>query len=157
MEPAVGATGTTAPSDGPLVDYLLTAGQAAHAREVLDYAVAHAPLPQAEVRLAVLMLALRAARASTGNITGQDLTGWLGGDADQVLKRLVDAGWLRLPGTVDKVIASRTEDPTAFTIPELLPDRPWLLEFGKTTRSRISGWAQKVIGDRKLRKKKATA
>ncbi|MHA6757022.1 hypothetical protein [Streptacidiphilus sp. PAMC 29251] len=143
--------------DGPVVEHLLTAGQGAHAREVLDYAAAHAPDPRAEVRLAVLMLALRAARAGTGNITGQDLTGWLGDDAEQVLEHLVDAGWLRLAGTAAEAMASSSEDPTAFTVPSLLPDQPRLLDFGKTTRSRISGWAQKVIGDRKLRKKKATA
>jgi hypothetical protein len=144
-----------AAADGPLVEYLLTPGQAAHAREVLDYAAAHAPHPSAQARLAVLMLALRAARAGTGNITGQDLTGWLGSDAEQVLEQLVDSGWLQLPGTVTEAMASRPEDPTAFTVPQLLPDQPRRLDFGKTTRSRISGWAQKVTGDRKLRKKKA--
>ncbi|MHA6757075.1 hypothetical protein [Streptacidiphilus sp. PAMC 29251] len=142
---------------GPVVDRLLTAGQAAHARTVLDYAAAAAPGPDAGQRLAVLMLGLRAARAGTGNITGQDLTGWLADDAQQVLDHLVQAGWLQLPGTVAEVMASRPEDPTAFTVPSLLPDQASPFGFGKTTRSRISGWAQKVVGDRKLRKKKAGA
>ncbi|MHA6757261.1 hypothetical protein [Streptacidiphilus sp. PAMC 29251] len=142
---------------GPVVDHLLTAGQAAHARTVLDYAAAAAPGPDAGQRLAVLMLVLRAARAGTGNITGQDLTGWLGGDTQQVLERLEEAGWLTLPGTVGEVMGSQPEDPTAFTVPSLLPDQTSPFGLGKSTRSRISGWAQKVVGDRKLRKKKASA
>ncbi|KOU02298.1 hypothetical protein ADK86_11005 [Streptomyces sp. NRRL F-5755] len=143
------------PADGgPAVERLLTRTQAAHARTALGYTAAHTPFPQAEVRLVVLMLALRAARNGTGNVTGQDLTGWLQGDAEPVLEQLVDAGWLHLPGTVAEALASRPEDATAFTVPALLPGQPRPFAFGKTTRSKISGWAQKVLGDRKLRKKK---
>ncbi|MCZ7430143.1 hypothetical protein [Streptomyces sp. WMMC1477] len=144
-------------ADGPAVERLLTRQQAVHARAVLEYVTAHAPRPEAEVRLAVLMLTLRAARAGTGNITGQDLTGWLQGEAEPVLERLITAGWLRLPGTAAEVMASRSEDPTGFTVPSLLPEHPRPFAFGKNNRSRISGWAQKVVGDRKLRKKKADA
>ncbi len=140
--------------DGPAVEQLLTRGQAVHARAVLEYAAAHAPHAEAGVRLAVLMLALRAARAGTGNITGQELTGWLHGDAERVLEQLVAACWLSLPGTVADVMASRPEHPAAVTIPTLLPDQPRPFTFGKIHRARISGWAQKVVGDRKIRKKK---
>ncbi|NUQ96143.1 MAG: hypothetical protein HOY79_06120 [Streptomyces sp.] len=143
--------------DGPVVERLLTRQQAVHARTVLDYVAAHAPHPEAEVHLAVLMLALRAARAGTGNVTGQDLTGWLQGDAERVIHQLVAADWLRLPGTVAEVMSARPEDPTAFTIPTLLPDEPRPLTIGKAHRSRISGWAQKVVSDRKIRKKKPVA
>ncbi|WP_030659430.1 hypothetical protein [Streptomyces rimosus] len=139
---------------GPMTEQLLTRTQAASARTVLDYAAAHAPHPQAEVRLAVLMLALRAARDGTGNVTGQDLTGWLHNDAERVLQQLVDADWLRLPGTIADVMASRPEDATTFTVTALLSEQSRPFAFGKITRSRISGWAQKVLGDRKLRKKK---
>ncbi|MFE7120214.1 hypothetical protein ACFU99_32805 [Streptomyces sp. NPDC057654] len=145
-----GSTG----EDGPLVERLLTRSQAVHARAVLEYAAAHAPGPEADVRLAVLMLVLRAARTGTGNVTGQDLTGWLQGEAERVLEQLVDADWLRLPGAAADVLASRPEDPTAVTIPTLLPERPRPFTFGKVHRTRLSGWAQKVVGDRKLRKKK---
>ncbi|MGW2184492.1 hypothetical protein [Streptomyces sp. NPDC001719] len=150
--PADGTAG-----DQPVVERLLTRPQAAHTRAVLDYAAAHAPYPQAEVRLAVLMLTLRAAKAGSGNVTGQELTGWLQNDAEEVVQRLVAADWLRLPGTVAELMASRSEDPTAVTVPTLLPDRPRPFDFGKITRARVSGWAQKVVGDRKIRKKKATA
>ncbi len=139
------------------VERLLTRPQGVHARAVLDYVAAHSPHPEAEVRLAVLMLTLRAARAGTGNVTGQDLIGWLQDDAERVLGRLVTGGWLRLPGTVAEVMASRSEDPTEVTVPTLLPEQPRPFTFGKTTCARISGWAQKVVGDRKIRKKKLGA
>jgi hypothetical protein len=149
--------GGTAAGDAPVVQRLLTRQQAVHARTVLDYVQAHTPHPEAEVRLAVLMLTLRAARAGTGNITGQDLTGWLQGDAERVLQQLVDADWLRLPGTVEEAMAARPEDPATITVPALLPEQPRPFAFGKTTRARISGWAQKAVGDRKIRKKKLGA
>jgi len=142
---------------GPVIERLLTRQQAVHARAVLDYVCTHAPRPEAEMRLAVLMITLRAARTGTGNVTGQDLTGWLQGDAERVLEELVAAGWLRLPGTVAEVMASRSESPATVAVPALLPDQPRPFTFGKSTRARISGWAQKVVGDRKIRKKKATA
>lgn len=146
-----------AASDGPAVQRLLTRQQAAHARTVLDYVATSAPYPEAEVRLVALMLTLRAARAGTGNVTGQDLTGWLSDDAERVVQQLVTAHWLRLPSTVAEVMASRSEDPTTFTVPALLPEQPRPFTFGKTTRARISGWAQKAVGDRKMRKKKLGA
>ncbi|MEZ3182711.1 hypothetical protein KYY02_29845 [Streptomyces pimonensis] len=147
----------TTGAGGPAAERLLTRQQAVHARTVLDYAAAHAPLPGAEVRLAVLMITLRAAKAGTANVTGQDLTGWLQTDAEPVLRRLVEADWLRLSATVAEVMASRPEDPTALTVPALLPEQPRPFEFGKTTRARISGWAQKVVGDRKIRKRQPDA
>ncbi|MFD7699177.1 hypothetical protein [Streptomyces caelestis] len=147
----------TTGAGGPTAERLLTRQQAVHARTVLDYAAVHAPLPEAEARLAVLMLTLRAAKAGTANVTGQDLTGWLQADAERVLHRLVAADWLHLPGTVAEVMASRPEDPAALTVPALLPERPRPFDFGKTSRARISGWAQKVVGDRKIRKRKPGA
>ncbi|MEU0602172.1 hypothetical protein ABZ484_28615 [Streptomyces sp. NPDC006393] len=147
----------TAGGDQPVVERLLTQNQAVHARAVLDCVAAHSPYPEGEVRLAVLLITLRAVRAGTGNITGQDLTSWLQGDAERVLQQLVAADWLRLPGTVAEVMASRPEEPTTVTVPTLLPERPRPFAFGSASRSRISGWAQKAVGGRKLRKKKLGA
>nr|WP_203723216.1 hypothetical protein [Streptomyces coelicoflavus] len=143
--------------DGPLVERLLTRGQGVHARDVLEHVRVDSPLPEAEARLAVLMITLRAARAGTGNVTGQDLSGWLQGDAEQVLQALADVGWLLLPEdvTADDALMSRPEEPTQVTVPTLIPTQPRPFFFGKVTRARLSGWAQKVVGDRKLRKKKA--
>lgn len=148
---------TSQGADQPVVERVLTRAQGGHARAVLDYVAAHAPHPEAEVRLAVLMLTLRAARAGTGNVTGQDLAGWLQDDAERVLQQLVTSDWLRLPGTVAEALASQSENPTAVTVPTLLPEQPRPFSFGKTPRAKISGWAQKVAGDRKLRKKKLGA
>jgi hypothetical protein len=61
------------------------------------------------------------------------------------------------PGSVAETLASRAEDFTTFTVPSLLPEQPRPFPFGKTTRAKISGWAQKNIGDRKLCKKKLGA
>ncbi|WP_235614600.1 hypothetical protein [Streptomyces ambofaciens] len=151
--------GIAVDEDGPVIERLLTRGQGAHARSVLEYVRAHTPLPGTEARLAVLMLTLRAARAGTGNVTGQDLSGWLQGDAERVLQELVDVGWLRMPEafTVADALGSRPEEPTQITVPSLLPAEPRPFSFGKVTRARLSGWAQRVVGDRKLRKKKAGA
>ncbi|PWI10194.1 hypothetical protein DIZ27_14105 [Streptomyces sp. NWU339] len=156
-ENRVGGPIGTASGNGPVVERLLTRQQAVHARTVLGHVQDHAPHPEAEVHLAVLLLTLRAARAGIGNITGQDLTAWLQGDAERVLEQLVAADWLRLPGTVTEALASRPEDPTAVTVPTLLPEQPRPFVFGKTTHSKISGWAQKAVGDRKIRKKKLGA
>lgn len=49
------------------------------------------------------------------------------------------------------------QGPTEVTVPTLLPEQPRAFTFGKTTGARVSGWAQKVVGDRKLRKKKLGA
>jgi hypothetical protein len=67
----------------------------------------------------------------------------VGWGQQNVQRRIVDPDWLRLPGRV--------------TVPALLLDqiRPFALD--KTTLARISGWAQKIAGDRKIRKGKATA
>ncbi|MET9183000.1 hypothetical protein ABZX88_33055 [Kitasatospora aureofaciens] len=140
-----------------VVERLLTRQQAACARTVLDHVATHAPHHDAQVHLAVLMLTLRTARTGTGNVTGQDLTGWLQDDTERVLDQLVAADWLRLPGTVAEALASRPESPTVVTVPSLLPRAPYPFTFGKSTRPKLSGWAQKAVGDRKLRKKKAGA
>ncbi len=144
---------------GPAVERLLSRAQAVHARTVLAHVRDHSPRPEPEVRLAVFMLTLRAARAGLGNVTGQDFTGWLQGDAERVLEQLLDSGWLRLPEsvTVADTLAARSEDPAEITVPTLLPSDSRPFSFGKVSRARLSGWAQKVVGDRKLRKKKAGA
>ncbi|WP_030145518.1 hypothetical protein [Streptomyces violaceorubidus] len=151
--------GVPVDGEGPVVDRLLTRGQGVHVRNVLEHVRVAAPLPGAEARLAVLMLTLRAARAGTGNVTGQDLGGWLPSDGERVVQQLVDVGWLLLPDDVgvDDVLMARPEEPTQVTVPTLIPTQPRPFFFGKVTRARLSGWAQKVVGDRKLRKKKAGA
>ena len=94
---------------------LLTRQQAVHARTVLDYVAAHS-LPAPGGRGAPGGAhAHPADRAGTGDVTCQDLAGWLPNDAEQMVQRLVAADWLRLPRTVAEVTASRSENPTAVT------------------------------------------
>ncbi|MFD6334235.1 hypothetical protein ACFWGI_32270 [Streptomyces niveus] len=130
-----------------------------HARGVLAYVRDHAPVPGPEGRLLTLLLTLRTASRGSGNITALDVNGVPLGDAERLFQGLVDAGWLRLPGTVADLVASTSENPTRIIVPSLLPhdeDRgPF--DFGKSMRAKLSGWAQKVVGDRKLRKKKTSA
>ncbi|MFE4874877.1 hypothetical protein [Streptomyces sp. NPDC056682] len=77
------------------------------------------------------------------------------------MEQLTGCGWLSVPATVDDLLASRPEDPTPtpIAIPSLLPDgdRPGPFTFGKKTRPKPSGWVQKVVADKQLRKSKATA
>ncbi|MEU4659986.1 hypothetical protein AB0G32_39695, partial [Streptomyces sp. NPDC023723] len=153
-------TGHTGDGTEPAVPRVLTGPQLwEHARTVLAHARDHAPLPGPEARLLTLLLVLRAARTGTGNLTGQDLTALPLGDPEQLIAQLTGSGWLRIPGSPADVLASRPENPTPVTVPSLEPgpdgSRP--LPFGKNTRAKVSGWTQRVVTERKLRKSKATA
>ncbi|OII70040.1 MULTISPECIES: hypothetical protein [unclassified Streptomyces] len=153
-------TGGVPVGDGPSVARLLTApAQWEHARSVLAYAAGHSPLPGAEARLLVLMLTLRTAHTGTGNAVGQDLTSLGLGDPEDLVAKLAACGWLTLPGTAGDLLASRPESPTAITVPSLVPseDGTGPFTFGRKMRPKLSGWAQRVVGDKKLRKTKATA
>ncbi|WP_405748154.1 hypothetical protein OG422_31090 (plasmid) [Streptomyces sp. NBC_01525] len=149
---------TGSEGDGPaVVERLLTRGEAGHLRTVMAHVPAQAPRGEAAVHLAVLMLTLRAAQAGTGNVTGQDLTGWLADGATSAVEHLLTTGWVVMPGTIAEIMSSRSEGPVGFTVPSLLPDMPRPFSFGKKIRSKLSGWTQKVVTDRQLRKQKAGA
>ncbi|MFM9615490.1 hypothetical protein [Streptomyces niveiscabiei] len=146
--------------DGPAVARLLTGlTQWEHARAVLAYVAEHAPLPGPEARLAVLMLTLRTAHTGTGNLVGQDLNGLGLTDPQALVEELTGSGWLEIPGTAEELLASRPENPTPITVPSLMPpeDGAGPFTFGKKMRPKLSGWAQRVVSDKKLRKKKAPA
>lgn len=139
---------------------LLTAPtQGDHARSVLAYVADHSPLPGPEARLLVLMLTLRTAHTGTGNLVGQDLTALGLTDPEDLVEKLTGCGWLTLPGTAGDLLASRPENPTPITVPSLVPheDKAGPFTFGKKMRPKLSGWAQKIVSDKKLRKAKATA
>ncbi|MFD4577280.1 hypothetical protein ACFWNK_33640 [Streptomyces sp. NPDC058417] len=149
-----------AAGSGPSVDRLLTVPtQWDHARTVLAHVADHAPLPGPEARLLTLMLTLRTAHTGTGNLVGQDLTILGLTDPQDLIDRLTGCGWLTLPATTTDLLASRPENPTPITVPSLVPheDTPGPFTFGKKLRPKLSGWAQKIISDRKLRKAKAAA
>ncbi|MER6103728.1 hypothetical protein ABT115_15725 [Streptomyces sp. NPDC001832] len=153
-------TGGITDGDGPTVARLLTvATQWEHARSVLAHVADHAPLPGPEARLLVLMLTLRTAHTGVGNLVGQDLTALGLTDPEGLVEKLTGCGWLELPGTAGDLLASRPENPTPITVPSLAPreDGTGQFTFGKKMRPKLSGWAQKVISDKKLRKTKSTA
>ncbi|MEU1180880.1 hypothetical protein ABZ464_25185 [Streptomyces sp. NPDC005820] len=152
-------TGCTVDSDGPAVARLLTPGQGEHARSVLAYVADHSPLPDPDARLLVLMLTLRTAHAGTGNLVGQDVTSLGLADPEDLVERLTGCGWLVIPGTAGDLLASRPESPTAVSVPSLVPgeDGGGPFTFGKKLRPKLSGWARRVVSDRKLRKAKATS
>ncbi|MET7390606.1 hypothetical protein ACFYPT_37990 [Streptomyces sp. NPDC005529] len=152
-------TGQTPGSNGPAVQRLLTPQQGENARSVLSYARHNSPLPGPEARLLTVMLLLRSARTGDGNITGQDLISWPLGDAEKLLTAFVASGWLHLPATVAEALASRSENATRITVPSLQPTSTSQgpFTFGRHTRPKLSGWAQKVVGEKQLRKKKTPA
>ncbi|MEU8963498.1 hypothetical protein AB0C89_17575 [Streptomyces sp. NPDC048491] len=110
-----------------------------HARSVLAHCADHAPLPGPEARLVSELLTLRTARHLAEQLTG--------------------CGWPSLPGSVDDLLDSRPENPTPITIPSFLPGGAHAdaFGFGRPARAKLSGWAQKAVADRHLRKTKATA
>ncbi|MGW2583596.1 hypothetical protein ACWCYZ_20075 [Streptomyces virginiae] len=153
-------TGLSPDSDGPAVARLLTVQtQWDHARSVLAHVAGHAPLPGPEARLLVLMLTLRTAHTGVGNLVGQDVTALGLADPEGLVEKLTGCGWLGIPGTAGDLLASRPESPTPITVPSLVPrgDGPGPLAFGKKLRPKLSGWAQKIVSDKKLRKAKASA
>ncbi|MGW9025389.1 hypothetical protein ACWGQ5_14380 [Streptomyces sp. NPDC055722] len=153
-------TGGIADSGGPAVTRLLTVPtQWEHARSVLAHVADHSPLPGPEARLLVLMLTLRTAHTGTGNLVGQDLTALGLTDPEGLVEKLTGCGWLTLPGTAGDLLASRPENPTPISVPSLAPheDGAGPFTFGKKMRPKLSGWAQKVVSDKKVRKAKAAA
>ncbi|MGW2488852.1 hypothetical protein ACWCV9_16800 [Streptomyces sp. NPDC001606] len=153
-------TGGIAGVDGPAVPRLLTVPtQWEHVRSVLAYVAGHSPLPGPDARLLVLMVTLRTAHTGTGNLVGRDLTGLGLTDPEDLVEQLTGCGWLTLPGTAGDLLASRPENPVPVTVPSLVPreDGRSPFTFGRKMRPRLSGWAQKVVSDKKLRKAKAGA
>ncbi|MEU6499496.1 hypothetical protein ABZ895_08065 [Streptomyces californicus] len=153
-------SGQAPDGDGPAVARLLTAqAQWDHARAVLAYVAAHVPLPGPEARLLTLMLTLRTAQSGVGNLVGQDIRGLPLPEPEHLVGQLVECGWLELSGTVEELMDSRPESPTRISVPSLIPtdDDPGPFTFGRKMRPRLSGWAQRVVGEKKLRKTKSGA
>ncbi|MEV6162276.1 hypothetical protein AB0L71_10145 [Streptomyces sp. NPDC052052] len=153
-------TGQSASGTEPSVARLLTGPtQWDHARAVLAHVTDTAPLPGPQARLLVMMLTLRTAHTGTGNLVGQDLTGLGLTEPEDLVAQLTDCGWLCIPGTPGDLLASRPENPTPISVPSLTPhpDTSGPFTFGKKMRPKLSGWAQRVVSDKKLRKAKTTA
>ncbi|MFJ6636398.1 hypothetical protein ACIQMR_34240 [Streptomyces sp. NPDC091376] len=106
-----------------------------------------------------MLLTLRTAHTGTGNLVGQNLTALSLNDPEGLVEKLTGCGWLTLPGTAGNLLASRPENPTPIIVPSLMPreDGAGPFTFGKKMRPKLSGWAQRVVSDKKLRKGKAAA
>ena len=153
-------TGDHTHGDGPAVTRLLTVPtQWEHVRSVLTHVAGHTPLPGPDARLLVLMLTLRTAHTGTGNLVGQDVDALGLTDPQSLVEELTGCGWLSLPGTAGDLLASRPENPTPITVPSLVPpeDGTGPFTFGRKTRPKLSGWAQRAVTDKKLRKARASA
>ncbi|MFF3698996.1 hypothetical protein [Streptomyces sp. NPDC002221] len=152
-------SGRPAHGEAAVVRVLNGCGMWEHARSVLTHCATQAPLPGPEARLVTVMLTLRTAHTGAGNLVGQDLTGLGLRDPEHVVTQLTDCGWLSIPKTAGDLLASSPENPTPITVPSLLPGgrHADAFAFGRHSRAKLSGWAQKAVADKKLRKTKATA
>ncbi|XQE78054.1 hypothetical protein ACN24L_03425 [Streptomyces microflavus] len=110
-------TGQSPVGEGEVTNRLLPGlTQWEHARTVLAHVAEHTPLPGPEARLMAVMLTLRSALTGTGNLVGQDVRGLPLTEPEELIGRLVDSGWLSIPGTADDLLESRPESPTPITI-----------------------------------------
>ncbi|MGW2840270.1 hypothetical protein ACWCWD_21060 [Streptomyces sp. NPDC001493] len=152
-------TGASTDGEGPTVErFLIGPTQWTNARSVLAHLADNAPLPGAEARLLTLMLTLRTAHTGSGNVVGQDLNALNLTDPEGLLTELAECGWLSLPGAAGDILAARPENPVPVTVPSLVPreDGTGPLTFGRKMRPKLSGWAQRVVSDKKLRKSKSS-
>ncbi|WNI23422.1 hypothetical protein [Streptomyces sp. ITFR-16] len=123
----------------PPPPFLLTPRQGEAARELLSYVVA-LPLVSADAKLLAVVVAIRAARTGTGNLTGTDLRSLRLEDPERALAELVAAGW-RVPGDL---IGGEPDLPVGIVVPDLAPGAGNALPLGKGTRSRVSGWVMRT-------------
>ncbi|MEE1782701.1 hypothetical protein PUR71_07160 [Streptomyces sp. SP17BM10] len=124
---------------------LLTFHQGQAARQLLAY-IATLPLTSLDARLLATTVAIRAAREGRANFIGQDLRALRLDDPAQALADLGTLGWLPdgdlLNGDASQAIS--------ITAPGLGPEGP--LQFGKQTRTRVSGWTSRVVAAKPLKK-----
>lgn len=119
--------------------FLLTPRQGEAARELLSY-VAALPLVSVDAQLLAVVVAIRAARAGVGNLTGTDLRSLRLEDPQGALAELAAAGW-QVPGDL---IGGDQDKPVGIVVPDLAPGPGHALPLGKGTRSRVSGWAMRT-------------
>ncbi|MER6120291.1 hypothetical protein [Streptomyces sp. NPDC001743] len=119
--------------------FLLTPRQGEAARELLSY-VAGLPLTSVDAQLLAVVVAIRAARAGTGNLTGTDLRSLRLDDPEQAVAELVAAGW-QVPGSL---LDGDPDKPAGIIVPDMAPGPRHALPLGKAARSKVSGWAMRT-------------
>lgn len=128
--------------------FVLTPQQGEAARRLLSYVTA-LPLIGADEQLLATLIAIRAARDGTGNVTGQDLHSLRLPDAQGAVAALTALGWR----TAGDLPGSDPEVPVAVTVPGLVDT----LLISKSARSRVSGWTSRVLATRSLKKSSPAA
>ncbi|WP_405903111.1 hypothetical protein OG696_18750 [Streptomyces sp. NBC_00656] len=119
--------------------FLLTPRQGEAARELLSY-VSRLPLTTVDAQLLAVVVAIRAARAGVGNLTGTDLRSLRLDNPKQAVGELAAAGW-QVPASL---LDGDPDKPAAIIVPEMAPGPGHVLPLGKGTRSKVSGWAMRT-------------
>jgi len=127
---------------------LLTIQQGEAARRLLGH-VASLRLAGADAQLLATVIAIRAARAGSGNITGQELDFLRLGDASTAVAELASLGW-QFAGDL---LGGDRETPVAVTVPGLADALP----ISRTARSRVSGWTTRTLASKTVKKASPSA
>ncbi|MFE2715311.1 hypothetical protein ACFXKI_25865 [Streptomyces mirabilis] len=127
---------------------LLTIQQGQAARRLLSH-IASLRLADADAQLLATVIAVRAARAGSGNITGQDLDFLRLGDTPTAVAELASLGWQFAGDLLD----GDRETPVAVTVPGLADALP----ISRTARSRVSGWTTRTLASKTVKKASPSA
>ncbi|MCT9093944.1 hypothetical protein N4G70_34565 [Streptomyces sp. ASQP_92] len=139
---------STSPDNEPTaLPFLLTSVQGEAARALLRY-VASLPLPGPDAQLIATVVAIRAARSGTANLTGQDLSGLKLSDPRGAVDALRGLGWQ----VDDALFDGDPPTPVPVTVPALVREDDHPLPFGKQTRSRVSGWTTRALSAKPVKK-----
>lgn len=106
--------------------------------------VASRPLTGADAQLLSAVIAIRAVRDGTGNITGQNLSALCLTDPAGAVAALTDVGWL----FAGDPLTGDPEAPVTVTVPNL-PDE---LPVSNNARSRVSGWMTRTLAAKPVKK-----
>ncbi|WJY43252.1 hypothetical protein QT196_39015 (plasmid) [Streptomyces sp. P9-2B-2] len=102
------------------------------------------PLAGADAQLLAAVIAIRAARGRTGKITGQNLGSLRLTDAEGAVAALTALGW-QFAGDP---LGGDGETPVAVTVPNLAEALP----LSGTARSRVSGWMNRTLAMKPVKK-----
>ncbi|WP_226599083.1 hypothetical protein [Streptomyces violascens] len=115
---------------------------------LLDY-VGSLQLPGPDAQLLAVVMAIRAARRGVGNVTGQDLAALRLSDPREAVHVLRELGRQMGDAIFDSDPAA---PPVSVTVPDLVGEAPRPLPFGKTRRSRVSGWTIRTLSAKPVKK-----